>query len=119
MHCTLQAAECAECREPALQLHACVLDDGARGRWRWSLELNWLGCLPFDVARVSDGNARIRIFIGRLKACGMHWMAQRLLHTPTSPRYGAHPPEQHPSSIQPFVEEFGEACCGTTSTEQV
>ena len=61
------------------------------------------------MARVRDGKARSRIFIGRLKACGMHWMAQSLLDTPTSPRYGAHPPEQHPSSIQFFVEEFGEA----------
>ena len=81
-------------------------------RWRRSFERNWLGCLPFDVARVRDGKARSRIFIGRLKACGMHWMAQSLLDTPTSPRYGAHPPEQHPSSIhclprsseKPFVE---------------
>ena len=81
-------------------------------RWRRSLELNWLGCLPFDVARVRDGKARSRIFIGRLKACGMHWMAQSLLDTPTSPRYGAHPPEQYSSSIhclprsseKPFVE---------------
>ena len=44
-------------------------------------------------------------------------MAQSLLDAPTFTRYGAHPPEQHPSCIQMFVAEFGEAFCGTTSTQ--
>ena len=39
----------------------------------------------FIMASVRDGKARSSIFIGRLKACGMQWMAQSLLDTPTSP----------------------------------
>ena len=45
---------------------------------------------------------------GLKPAVSIRWLKASSTHL-LSPRYGAHPPEQHLSSIQLVVEEFGEA----------